>query len=109
MTKRIFHSIISVSAAVLIASVILILGVFYSQFSKDRLTQLEKHAKSVSVGISVYGTEFLQNIDESGYRVTYISESGEVLFDSEGDYSEMENHLEREEIAEAAKTGKGES
>ncbi|MBQ5328486.1 MAG: PAS domain-containing sensor histidine kinase, partial [Oscillospiraceae bacterium] len=109
MTKRIFHSIISVSAAVLIASVVLIFGVFYSQFSKDRLIQLENHAKSVSVGISVYGTEFLQNIDESGYRVTYISETGEVLFDSEGDFSEMENHLEREEIAEAAKTGKGES
>lgn len=109
LTKRIFHSIISVSAAVLIASVVLIFGVFYSQFSKDRLTQLENHAKSVSVGISVYGTEFLQNIGESGYRVTYISGKGEVLFDSEGDFSEMENHLEREEIAEAAKVGKGES
>ena len=52
----------------------MIFGVFYSQFSKDRLTQLENHAKSVSVGISVYGTDFLRNIGESGYRVTYISD-----------------------------------
>ncbi|MBQ3561619.1 MAG: PAS domain-containing protein [Oscillospiraceae bacterium] len=109
MTKRIFHSIISVSAAVLIASVILIFGVFYSQISNDRLLQLESQAKTISAGIALSGTNFLENIETKDYRVTYISETGEVLFDSEGDFSEMENHLEREEIAEAAKDGKGES
>ena len=109
MTKRIFHSIISVAAAVLLASVLIIFGVFYSGFSDDRLFQLQSQAKTVSVGILLSGTDYLESIEAKDYRITYISSEGEVLFDSEGDFSEMENHLEREEIKKAAESGNGES
>lgn len=109
MTKRIFNSIISVAAAVLLASVLIIFWVFYSGFSNNRLLQLENQAKTVSAGIAVSGTDFLERIESKDYRITYISEEGEVLFDSERDFSEMENHLEREEIKKAAENGSGES
>ena len=109
MTKRIFHSIISVAAAVLLASVLIIFGVFYSGFSDDRLSQLQSQAKTVSAGILISGTDYLESIEAKDYRITYISSEGEVLFDSEGDFSEMENHLEREEIKKAAENGSGES
>lgn len=109
MTKRIFNSIISVAAAVLLASVLIIFWVFYSGFSNNRLLQLENQAKTVSAGIAVSGTDFLESIESKDYRITYISEEGEVLFDSERDFSEMENHLEREEIKKAAENGSGES
>ena len=109
MTKRIFHSIISVAAAVLLASVLIIFGVFYSGFSDDRLFQLQRQAKTVSAGIFLFGTDYLESIEAKDYRMTYISSEGEVLFDSEGDFSEMENHLEREEIKKAAESGNGES
>ena len=109
MTKRIFHSIISVAATVLLASVLIIFGVFYSGFSDDRLSQLQIQAKTVSAGILISGTDYLESIEAKDYRITYISSEGEVLFDSEGDFSEMENHLEREEIKKAAENGNGES
>ena len=109
MTKRIFHSIISVATAVLLASVLIIFGVFYSGFSDDRLSQLQSQAKTVSAGILLSGTDYLESIEAKDYRITYISSEGEVLFDSEGDFSEMENHLEREEIKKAAENGSGES
>ena len=109
MTKRIFHSIIFVATAVLLASVLIIFGVFYSGFSDDRLSQLQSQAKTVSAGILLSGTDYLESIEAKDYRITYISSEGEVLFDSEGDFSEMENHLEREEIKKAAENGNGES
>lgn len=109
MTKRIFHSIISVAAAVLLVSVLIIFGVFYSGFSDDRLFQLQSQAKTVSAGILLSGTDYLESIEAKDYRITYISSEGEVLFDSEGDFSEMENHFEREEIKKAAENGSGES
>ena len=109
MTKRIFYSIISVATYVLLASVLIIFGVFYSGFSDDRLFQLQSQVKTVSAGILLSGTDYLESIEAKDYRITYISSEGEVLFDSEGDFSEMENHLEREEIKKAAENGTGES
>lgn len=109
MTKRIFYSIISVAAAVLAISVLIIFGVFYSQFSKDRMEQLENQTKAVSSGIALSGMDYLESIEAKDYRITYISPDGEVLFDSEGNFSAMENHLEREEIKKAAVNGNGKS
>ncbi|MBQ6579715.1 MAG: PAS domain-containing sensor histidine kinase, partial [Oscillospiraceae bacterium] len=77
MTKRIFYSIISVAAAVLLASVLIIFGVFYSGFSDDRLFQLQSQAKTVSAGIFLFGTDYLESIEAKDYRMTYISSEGE--------------------------------
>ncbi|MDD4731231.1 MAG: ATP-binding protein, partial [Desulfovibrio sp.] len=42
-------------------------------------------------------------------RITLIDENGTVLFDTQKDASEMENHLNRPEVASAIATGKGEA
>lgn len=43
----------------------------------------------------------------TGARVTFIRNDGVVLGDSDGDPKEMDNHLDRVEIKEALKLGKG--
>ncbi len=40
-------------------------------------------------------------------RITWVAPDGRVLFDSQGDPSDMENHLQRSEIQSALRTGTG--
>ena len=56
------------------------------------------------------GVEYLEGLDiDEGSRVTWVSADGSILYDTEADPSEMENHAEREEIREALTAGWGES
>ena len=55
------------------------------------------------------GEEYLENVSFKDSRVTYISQDGTVLFDSEADTVSMDNHSHREEVVEAAKQGTGEA
>lgn len=47
------------------------------------------------------------NIEGSKTRITFINNKGDVIGESETDYQTMENHLNREEIQEAIKSGFG--
>lgn len=48
------------------------------------------------------------NLGPEGLRITFVDFTGQVLGDSEIDYREMDNHLDRAEVQEALKNGKGE-
>lgn len=109
MTKRIFLSICIVALAVFLASLLLIMGVLYDYFSQVQRNQLKMLTEVTAHSLFVEGDELFNEIDTSRYRITWISEDGTVLYDSEMSASEMENHLEREEILEALESGYGES
>ena len=74
-------------------------------------TGVRSFAASVTAGVRLSGAEYLEQTArlESLYRVTLIAADGRVLYDSENDAAEMENHLGRPEIVSAAKDGTGES
>ena len=55
------------------------------------------------------GAEYLERFDFSTYRYTLIAPDGRVLYDSQADIEQMENHLDREEVAEALQDGTGSS
>ena len=109
MTKRIFRSICLVAIAVFLACVALFLGVLYDYFGNVQQNQLKTQTELAAQGVENAGAEYLKGLDTRGYRITWIDADGEVLFDSEAQASEMENHLEREEMKEALSTGYGES
>lgn len=109
MTKRIFLSICIVALAVFLASMLLIMGVLYDYFSQVQKNQLKMQAELAAHSIYVEGIAFFDEIDTSQYRITWIDNNGNVLYDSETDPTSMENHLEREEIREAVTEGYGES
>lgn len=110
MTKRILTGIITVSLVIMLACTGLIMGVMYDYLGTSIDKELQNEAKLVATGLSLDGTAYLKNIEKIGSlrsRVTLITPTGEVLFDSMADESNMENHLEREEIQEALTTGEG--
>ena len=112
MTKRIFQSICFVTAAVLLAALVLIMGILYEYFSDNQMDQLKKQtelaAKAVEALASVEDrSAYLNNLDVGDGRITWIDSEGAVLFDNKKSSAEMENHLDREEIEEAFETGVG--
>lgn len=109
MVKRIFRSICLVAVAVFIASLVLIMGVLYGYFSDVQQDQLKMQTMLAAQGVSHEGISYFENLEMRNFRVTWIDENGKVLYDSESDTSQMENHLEREEIKEAFSRGYGES
>lgn len=112
MTKRIFQSICFVTATVLLAALVLIMGILYEYFSGNQVNQLKRQtelaAKAVESLSSVEAqSAYLNNLDVGDSRITWIDSEGMVLFDNKKSSAEMENHLNREEIREALEEGIG--
>ena len=109
MTKTIFRSIFLVAVAVLLSSLVLIIGVLYGYFTSVQKNQLKTELELAVQATENAGLEYLEAIDNDACRLTWIASDGSVLFDSYNDAENMENHAEREEVAEAFETGTGES
>lgn len=108
MTKRIFRGMLIVCAVVLIASVAMIEGVLYDYFSRKSVDELHYEAAYIAAGIETSGESYLEDLSVNDARITWIDADGSVLYDSETDASQMENHAQREEVREALETGTGE-
>lgn len=109
MTKRIFRSICFVAVAVFAASLVLIMWVLYGYFSNAQQEQLKMQTILAAQGVSHEGAAYFDRLETKNLRITWIDAEGNVLYDSQSDAAQMENHLEREEIMEALSEGYGES
>lgn len=109
MTKRIFKAICAVVLSVLLSSAVLFLGVLYHYFSGIQRSRLSMQTDLAVQGVIGEGIEYLEGLEAGDYRLTWIGKDGAVLYDSQSDSGEMENHLEREEIRQALSEGAGES
>ena len=109
MTKRIFRSVAAIAAAVLLLTMAVILGVLYSYFSEVQWDRLESELALSKIGFEASGEDYLSQIHSASFRITWISSDGKVLFDTQADHSDMDNHSDREEIREALTYGKGAS
>lgn len=109
MTKRIFRSICLAAVGVFLASAVLFMGVLYDYFSHIQKNQLRMQTELAAQGADHDGAAYFEGLDAKDYRITWINTDGTVLYDSVSDTSEMENHLEREEIRQALAEGTGES
>ena len=109
MTKRIFRSITLVAAIVLLASFIVTLGVLSEYFGGVQKELLHDELGLAAAAVETDGTEYLERAKSANYRLTWIDSDGTVIYDSQADASSMENHLGREEVDGALRTGAGES
>lgn len=109
MTKRIFIAISAVSAAVLLANIIIVMGCLYQYYRGIQESQLGDELYLAAQGVEKSGRGYLEGIDSKSYRLTWVAPDGTVLFDTAEDYRKLENHGDREEIREAILNGEGES
>lgn len=109
MTSKIFRAILTTSVIVLTATIVIITSFLYDYFTSLQIKELKDALSIASAGTEQTGSEYLESLGDHNYRFTWVDSDGEVLFDTEAEESEMDNHLNREEIAEAFQTGRGSS
>lgn len=105
MTRKIFRSILTVGVAVLACSLLLVMGCFYSFYEGMQEHQLGDELRIAAAAVETNGSTYLEKIKSDRFRVTWIASDGTVLYDTQADAAQMENHLEREEVREALETG----
>ena len=109
MVNKIFRSNFFTSMLILLMSFCLIFGVLFSYFEAQMFTELESEAGYISYAVKNDGIDFINNFNEKGKRITWVSSDGTVLADTKADAEELENHADRKEIVDALKNGKGTS
>lgn len=110
MTKKIFRSIYIVAISVFAASAILFMGALYNYFTGVQQSQLQTQATLAAQGVANEGAAYFDELNtDDRLRITWIDTDGTVIYDTEGNSVEMENHLQREEVKQALLNGTGES
>lgn len=109
MNKRIFHASFVTSILALVISVGLIFGVLFEHFETQIFKELKSEAMYLAHAIKVQGAEYIDNFEKSEKRITLVDATGRVIKDTSADVNLLDNHAQREEIAEAMETGCGES
>ena len=109
MNHKIFRSILLVAAAVLLASLLIIMSYLYGYFAGVQERQLGDELSLAAAGVENYGESYLQTMKPGDYRITWIAADGTVLYDTIRPDTPEENHAGREEVKRALETGEGRS
>ena len=106
MVKKIFKNIFLTSLVAVLLSVCLILFIFYEHFETLMMANVKEEANLLINGMSHAGADYFEDFTPSdGIRITWVDADGTVLYDSETEAINLENHKEREEIKEALASG----
>ena len=111
MTKKIFRSTVAVGLAVLLASLVIIMGALYGYFGHVQERQLHDELTIAAAAMEQGGgVDYLRKLPaDEDFRITWLKADGTVLYDTRSDAGSMENHSQRQEVRDALKTGAGES
>ena len=111
MTKKIFRSTVAVGLAVLLASLVIIMGALYSYFGHVQEQQLRDELGIAAAAMEQGdGAAYLARLaPDEDYRITWLKADGTVLYDTRSRAEAMENHAQRQEVRDALEKGTGES
>lgn len=109
MTRRIFRAMLLVAMTVLIAGICIASSFLYGYISQIQNDRLKEELTLASVGVNQAGIAYFDDFKSTDFRFTMIAPDGAVIYDSEVNPAQMDNHLEREEVQEAVAQGSGKS
>ncbi len=109
MTKKIFHSTIAVVNITLLLCLSIVMGILYGYFLDVEKEQLRTELALIEGGVKADGINYLTAEKFDNIRVTFIDATGKVIYDSDSDATNMDNHIDREEVSQAFENGVGES
>ena len=117
MSRKIFRSTLTIAAAVLLASLVIILGCLYDYFGTVQAGQLKDELRLAAYAVEESGQAYLERMSARDYRytwtpeyrLTWIASDGTVLFDTDEPAERMENHGNRAEVREAFAAGESSS
>lgn len=109
MIKRTFISMVVLVLCVILVCFGMVTAILFHYFDRLYDERLENELTYICRGVEYNGVEYLEGVSAEVCRITWVDSDGVVIFDNTVKASSMENHGQREEIAEAFATGYGES
>ncbi len=111
MQKTVNRYMVLLSLVCVLILALLTLGVFYGVLTAQLRREQRSQAGYVAAGMQLLGDQAylnrIQQVDDT--RLTLIAADGKVLYDSNANAAEMENHGDRPEFIAALAAGTGES
>ena len=107
MTKRIFRSFVLLSTLVLVFASIVTSSFIYDYFQKSEEINMKEILAVAAYNVEKGDRAFLDEFYTTQYRFTLINKVGDVIYDSQFDSNQMENHIDRIEIVDAYSKGYG--
>ena len=107
MRKRILTYFIVTLAAAITATTVIMTALTYNMFEKRVTDDLSVDAKVISALMESEDAPQVIAEVQGALRVTIVAQDGAVLYDNRTDAAQMDNHLDRPEIAQALKDGEG--
>lgn len=110
MKKKINRQLTGISFTAVVITLFLMTAAFYRIFRTQVMDDLKIYARMIAesdVLDKAWQEEYGDDLDM--VRTTVIAPDGKVLYDSDADAGQMDNHLERPEIREAFSYGEGQS
>lgn len=109
LSGRIFTSVLAFTLGILLAFAVVATSIFYFSYEHDAERALSDAASRAASYLndapSSDVTTMLSEQFSGITRYTLISESGLVLYDSQANADQMDNHATRPEVQQAARTG----
>lgn len=96
-----------VSSLITVLGLAFVVGILYHYFQGQLMDELKKEAVYISRSVESAGVDYLQQLNDEDSRITYVDESGKVIYDNEANVESMDNHGHRKEIREAEINGEG--
>lgn len=106
MNKKIFQTVFLSIIITMVLVLAVSITVFHATYEERIVRDLDAAASFLRESVEKDGSS-LDSLTLPGYRITLISPEGEVLFDSDAESAEMENHLSRPEVDAAMRHGSG--
>ena len=109
MSKRIFKAMMAVTLTTLLVCMALFIAILFPYFETQLSDELRNELEYLAPNVERDGLGYLERPGDGQNRLTLIDADGTVLFDSDADPAQMENHADRPEIIQAIAEGAGES
>ena len=108
MERRIALSLFYMSMITAVIGIFITTFVYYGVFREEMEDNLARECKIVAQCYDkISSPDELSRFSGGDFRITLINKSGIVLFESNADAKNMQNHLDRPEIKSAIETGTG--
>ncbi|HJA67611.1 two-component sensor histidine kinase [Lachnoclostridium sp. An169] len=110
MKKKIQRSMMIILLITFVLFYAILALILYNRNLNVLQGEVRQEARYIQTAVNMSGTGYLEQLDEvdKGTRITLVSEDGDVLYDTDENGGDMENHASRQEVAEAFRTGQGE-
>ena len=111
MQKKLFTSMMLLVCSALTIFAGVVVFICYHTYRGAAFSELRNTANIVAMtdaDPAVIGDKIDKTVEEYHIRVTFIDSAGKVVFDSDEDIADMDNHADRQEVKQALKEGEGE-